>query len=66
MSDEENRNFVRNQKLIDLAYTPQEIADDIVKQFNEQKEKPNNKILNYLIVKRCSMLVEAAADFQTK
>jgi hypothetical protein len=66
MSDEENRNFVRNQKLIDLAYTPQEIADDIVNQFNEQQDKANNKILNYLIEKRCAMLVESAADFQTK
>ena len=66
MSDEEYRNFQRNTKVIDLDYTPEPIVEDIKKKFNEQQEKPNNKILNYLIEKRCSMLVEAAADFQTK
>ena len=66
MNDEENRNFIRNQKLIDLSFTPEPIAKDIVNQFAEQQNKANGKILNYLIEKRCAMLVEAAADFQTK
>jgi len=66
MDGEHYRNFQRNTKVIDLDYTPEPIVEDIKKQFNEQQEKPNNKILNYLIEKRCSMLVEAAADFQTK
>tara|TARA_A100001515_G_scaffold142479_3_gene141387 strand:- start:107 stop:955 length:849 start_codon:yes stop_codon:yes gene_type:complete len=66
MNDEENRNFIRNQKLIDLSFTPEPIAKDIVNQFAEQQNKANGKILNYLIEKRCAMLVETAADFQTK
>lgn len=66
MNDEENRNFIRNQKLIDLSFTPEPIAKDIVNQFTEQQNKANGKILNYLIEKRCAMLVETAADFQTK
>ena len=66
MNDEENRNFIRNQKLIDLSFTPEPIAKDIINQFAEQQNKANGKILNYLIEKRCAMLVEAAADFQTK
>lgn len=65
MNTEEYRNFQRNQKMIDLNYTPQYIYDDVINKYNDQVGKPNDRILNYLIEKRCSMLVEAAGDFQS-
>ena len=66
MDTETYRNFQRNQMLIDFDFIPNDMVDKI----NEEIEKASNTkakgILNYLIAKRCSMLVEAAADFQSK
>lgn len=66
MPTEVYRNYHRNRIMIDFDYIP----EDIVKQINDQHSaegvKSGNRILNYLINKRCSMLVEAAGDFQTK
>lgn len=66
MDTETYRNFQRNQMLIDFDFIPNDMVDKI----NEEIEKASNTkakgILNYLITKRCSMLVEAASDFQSK
>jgi hypothetical protein len=60
------RNFHRNREVIDLDYIPQEIVEAIHKETGVESVKPKKDILNYLITKRCNMLVEAAGDFQIK
>lgn len=58
------RNYCRNEKLIDLSQTPQEIKDEIVKQFTEQDQSKNSSlVLNYLINKQMKMLIESVEEF---
>jgi len=57
------RNFCRNKKLIDLDSTPNDIREDISRIHKEQDNKDNNKVLGYLIEKRCNMLIPSVQDF---
>ena len=66
METETLRNFHRNREVIDLDYIPQQIVEAIHKETGAESVKPKKDILNYLITKRCNMLVEAAGDFQIK
>ena len=65
MSSEEYRNYLRNKLMIDLDCIPIDIRDNIMDKYKSQQGKKNNKILNYLITKRCNMLVESASEFFT-
>lgn len=66
MDQETLRNFQRNQKVIDLAYIPDEISEAILAESQSESEKQSTNILSYLIDKRCNMLIEAVQDFQNK
>ena len=66
MDTETLRNFQRNRQVIDLDYIPKEITEAIRQEVGKEAIKPKKDVLNYLITKRCNMLVEAAADFQPK
>jgi len=59
------RNYVRNSTVIDLSKTPPEIKAAILTQFANSPNVGNSKILNYLISKRCNMLVSCAEEFFT-
>jgi hypothetical protein len=49
--------------MIDLDCIPQDISDAIVDKYNSQQNKDKGKILQYLINKRCNMLIESVQDF---
>jgi 5'-3' exonuclease len=66
METEVLRNFQRNKEVIDLDCIPKDITNAIKSEVGTEASKPKKNILNYLITKRCNMLVEAAQDFQTK
>jgi len=66
MDSETYRNFQRNQTMIDFDYIPEDMVAKINDAIDKESGKKGKSILNYLIVNRCSMLVEAAGDFQTK
>jgi hypothetical protein len=57
------RNYCRNKIVIDLDCIPEDIQTNIMDKYKSQQGKTNNKVLNYLITKRCSLLVECAKDF---
>lgn len=57
------RNFQRNRALIDLSYIPSAKKELIINTFETTKPTPN--VLNYLINKRCSNLIECAAEFSS-
>ena len=63
MSHEEYRNYQRNKKLIDLGEIPEAIQSTIINTFVEQKPAMKMKVLNYLIKKRCNLLIECAEEF---
>ena len=57
------RNFQRNRTLIDLECIPGVISTSIINTYNEQKIPHKMKVLNYLIQKRCKLLVECVDEF---
>ena len=63
MPSEVYRNFVRNRQLIDLSYIPEKITKMILDGHNASPQKGNSKVLNYLISKRCILLIGCASEF---
>ena len=63
MPEEIKRNFQRNTTLIDLSKIPEDIYNNIVNNFNEQKVPMKMKVLNYLIKKRCNNLIGSVEEF---
>ena len=62
-NDEVKRNYQRNKKLIDLAYTPDELSREIIDTYNEAPFGDRNKLLNYFIQKRLKNLTESIGEF---
>lgn len=63
MDEATYRNFQRNQALIDLSKVPQDKKALIINTF--ESVKPNSNILNYLISKQCTQLIECAEEFNS-
>ena len=63
MPEEIYRNYQRNKRLIDLTQIPEDIQQDIINNFNEQKPLMKMKVLNYLIKKTCNNLIEVVEEF---
>ena len=51
-TEEEQKNYDRNRKLIDLSCIPQELEDKINNEFNDVKVATRDKILGYFINKK--------------
>ena len=54
--------FERNKKLIDLQYTPSEINEQVLDQFNSQN-KDRGKLFNYFVKKKLNNLIENISEF---
>lgn len=63
METEIARNYFRNATLIDLSNTPEEIREEVIRQFNEQSERDRSKLLNYFIAKKLKNLTEHLGEF---
>ena len=57
------RNYIRNKKLIDLTETPDAVKQEIINNYEQQKVAQKSRVLNYLIKKRCKMLIDCVGDF---
>jgi hypothetical protein len=57
------RNYVRNSTVIDLTKTPQHLKDSILECYRACPNNGNGKIFNYLVSKRCNMLVSCVDEF---
>lgn len=57
------RNYQRNRKLIDLSLCPDDIKYNIINTHDQAKVVDKSNILNYLIKKRCKMLIECVEEF---
>lgn len=58
------RNYQRNEKLIDLTQTPQELKNQIIDEFWLTVPAGNTaRVLPYLINKQCKMLIESVEEF---
>lgn len=57
------RNYCRNKKLIDLSEIPNDIKENIINTYVNTKPASKLKVLNYLIKKRCKLLIESVEEF---
>ena len=63
LPDKIKRNHQRNKKLIDLAFTPPELSDEILKTYRSSSSGDRSKLLNYFIQKRLRNLTESIGEF---
>jgi hypothetical protein len=66
MDKEIYRNFIRNRRMIDLEYVPEDLKDKIGQAYRVSENKKGNdsgRILNYLVKNRCKMLIECLDEF---
>ena len=57
------RNYCRNKKMIDLHEMPSDLKDTIINTYENTKAASKLKVLNYLIKKRCKLLIESVEEF---
>lgn len=57
------RNFKRNEQMIDLRHCPGQLKIEIRQQYTEQEGKDRSKIFNYLMQNRMKHLMEFVSDF---
>ena len=62
-TEEEQKNYDRNRKLIDLSLIPPELEAKIYNEFDEVKVAQRSKILNYFITRRLKTLIEVIDEF---
>ena len=62
-NEEQLRNYHRNMKLIDLQYTPSNIANQVGKQFNEAPKGKRSGLLNFFIERKLNNLIESIGEF---
>lgn len=63
MNEETYRNYQRNKKLIDLSETPFDLKEKIINTYDGYKTPHKSRFLNYLIKKRCKLLIECLEEF---
>lgn len=63
MEPEHYRNYMRNKKLIDLEEIPENLRTEIINTYESQEDTPKNRVLKYLISKRCKNLISDIEDF---
>ncbi len=62
-TEQEQKNYDRNRKLIDLSCIPQHIEDKILDEFLSVKVATRDKILGYFINKKLKTLIEVIDEF---
>ena len=62
-TEEEQNNYNRNRKLIDLSCIPPELEEKIINEFIDVKVASRDKILNYFITKKLKTLIEVIDEF---
>jgi hypothetical protein len=63
-NDEERRNWQRNQTLVDFEFIPEDVSKEIIDAYLNSKPKGDRmSIMNYLIAKKCRLLLDDLEDF---
>lgn len=62
-NDTLKRNWSRNQQLIDLSYTPENIISDIISTYEVSKPATRQQFMNYMIAHRLKNLIEVIDEF---
>jgi len=62
-TEEIKRNYQRNEKLINLSQSPDDLYITILKEYQKAPEGDRSKLLNYFIEKRLRNLTESIGEF---
>lgn len=63
-TDEEKRNYSRNQTLVDFQFIPDDVQQSIIDAYlNTKPNTDKMKIMNYLMENRCRLLLDEIEDF---
>lgn len=62
-NDTLKRNWSRNQQLIDLSYTPDQIVSDVISKYEGTKPATRQQFMNYMIANRLKNLIEVIDEF---
>jgi len=62
-SAEVERNFHRNQALIDLSKVPDSIKNQVIDKYREENDKDRSQLLNYFIKNKLRNLMENISEF---
>ena len=57
------RNWQRNETLIDLNKIPDDIRNDILREFKDTKTGDRSKLFNYFVEKKLNNLIQSIGDF---
>jgi 5'-3' exonuclease len=63
MTEEQLRNYNRNQMLVDLSFTPQEIRDNIIERYLNIDTNKRDKLFGYFVNHKLKNLMENIGDF---
>lgn len=66
-NDDERKNYIRNQNLIDFRFIPKEVKDNIIEEFEDQLKKCSlrgrKRVMSYLIKNRMKLMIDNLTDF---
>ncbi|MEK9696779.1 MAG: hypothetical protein VW270_13545 [Candidatus Poseidoniales archaeon] len=62
-SEEMLRNYKRNEQLVDLDFVPDEIRQEVNRQYDEYEIPDRKGLLNYFIKNRLKLLTDAIGEF---
>ena len=62
-NDEVKRNYQRNTSLIDLSKVPEDIEEQIIKEYTKPVKGNRKKLLNYFTEKKLRELTENIGEF---
>lgn len=62
-NDEMLRNYKRNEQLVDLDCIPQEISNEVIRQYDEYVIPERRGLLNYFIKNRLKLLTDSIGEF---
>lgn len=57
------RNYKRNEQLVDLDFVPDEIHDEVIRQYEEYEIPDRKGLLNYFIKNRLKLLTDCIGEF---
>ena len=57
------RNYDRNRQMIDLEFTPKEIRNEVLKQYNEQTGRDRRKLMQYFMTYRLRNMIPLLSEF---
>jgi hypothetical protein len=63
LKDEQLRNWIRNEQLIDLTFIPEHIQNKIHEEFEKESGKGRAKLFNYFVSNKLKLLIESINEF---